>query len=87
MSFSKKITSTLRLVHMKKLLKRNLRFRLSDDFQQKLSYLAKIRDDLHSINMKRFNTVTSPFGNEYYLDLEFCDLAECCSSQLQCSQN
>jgi hypothetical protein len=87
MCYSRKIFTTLRLVHMKKLLKRNLRFRLSVDFQQKLSYLAKIRNVLQSINMKRFNTVTSPFGNEYYLDLEFYDPAACCSSQLQCSQN
>jgi hypothetical protein len=87
MCYSKKISSSLRLVHMKKFLKRNLRFRLSDDFQQKLSYLAKIRDDLQSINVKSFNTATSPFGNEFKLDLEFCDPAACCPSQLECSQN
>jgi hypothetical protein len=65
MCYSQKISSTIRLVRMKKILNRNLRFRPSDYFQQKLSYLANICDDLQSINMKSFNTATSPFGNEY----------------------
>jgi hypothetical protein len=87
MCYSRKISTTLRLVHIKKLLGRNLRFRHSDDFKHNLSYLAKIRDELQSINMKRFNTATYPFESEYCLHFEFCEPAARYSSQLQCSQN